>query len=127
MPVVPYADVPRLVLDEVPEFRPLYDEHVEDNFGEVLPHVLFGDVSRFAVDAYNRGATALAERVIRLMERLARDGDTLTSELVGVSFVGNIGPDDVDDGFFALYGPALRADLKAIWQIIPRRDIAISS
>src|SRR3712207_3478238 len=103
MPVISYADVPSVVLDEVPEFRSLYDEHTKDNRGEVLNHLLFGDLSRFTVDAYNSGATALAERVVRLMERLNREGDALTSELVGVSFVENIGPDDVDEGFFGLY------------------------
>ncbi len=34
---------------QIPELEPLYSEHMQDNFGEMLPHVLMGDVTRFAV------------------------------------------------------------------------------
>ena len=124
MKPVRYPEVPPLVVDEIPEFRAMQEKHLRDN-DEVLPHVLFGDLSRFAVAAHKRGDTRLVERVIGLMERLLRDGDAATRELVGVSFVENIGPEDVEEGFFALYGPLLRADFKASWGLIPpRRDIA---
>jgi len=31
----------------LPEFGPAIDEHLEDNFGELLLHVLTGDLARF--------------------------------------------------------------------------------
>ncbi len=89
------------------------------NYGEVLPHLLFGDLSRFTVAAYRRGQEELAERIIGLMERLLRDCDDPTRDLVGVSFVATISPRDVQRRFFAVYGPLLRTDLKAIWGIDP--------
>ena len=84
-----------------------------------MPHVLFGDLTRFAVVAYKRGDWPLVKRIISLMERLCREGDDLTSELVGVSFVQNISPQEVGRDFFALYGPCLRQDLKAMWGVVP--------
>ena len=117
MPIA-YADVAKVVLDEVAEFQPMYDEHVSD-YGEVLPHVLFGDLSRFTISAHRRGDDALTGRIARLMERLLRDGDELTTNLVAVSFVENIAPDDVDTAFFAQYGPRLRATLTAVWGVDP--------
>jgi hypothetical protein len=114
--LIAHGEVPELLLGEIPEFRTTYDEHVQDN-DEVLSHVLFGDLSRFTIAAYERGQIGVIERLVRLMERLLRDGDDYTKNLVAVSFVENIGPDDVDRGFFELYGPLLRADLKAVWGV----------
>jgi hypothetical protein len=38
----------------------LLDEHVEDNFGEILPHVFFGDLTRFIVSTYERECGIIA-------------------------------------------------------------------
>jgi len=50
---IPYSNrrfVERL-LTEIPEFRPVYDEHMRDQQGELLPHVLMGDFVQFLVEA----------------------------------------------------------------------------
>jgi hypothetical protein len=43
-----------------PALRPLYDEHSRDNYDEILPHVFFGDVTRFVVEALDSGSVEAA-------------------------------------------------------------------
>jgi hypothetical protein len=42
------------LLESTPEVGPIYDEHVRDH-GTCLPHVFFGDVTRFAIAEAMRG------------------------------------------------------------------------
>ena len=43
-----YETIVNRLLTEVPELRPLYDEHLHGN-DEFLPHVFFGDVTRYVM------------------------------------------------------------------------------
>jgi len=45
------------LLASVPDLRGVYDEHISDN-DELLPHVFFGDVTRFAIE--NAAAPSVA-------------------------------------------------------------------
>jgi hypothetical protein len=49
-----YQDVADKLLEYVPEFRSAYEKHMEDNFGEVLLHVLMYHFYRFLVYSYKR-------------------------------------------------------------------------
>jgi hypothetical protein len=112
---IAYGDVAEEVVGEIPEFRPAYDEHVAAMEGEVLNHMLFGDLSRFTLKAYRDGDLDLVRRILRLMERLMAEGDDLTTELVVVSFVEDIAPEDADEAFFGLYGPLVRPWFERVW------------
>nr|WP_298719868.1 hypothetical protein [uncultured Steroidobacter sp.] len=74
------------LLAAVPDLRGVYDEHISDN-DELLPHVFFGDVTRFAIE--NAAAPSVASLLALLDEALA-DADEEVREVVAASFVENL-------------------------------------
>lgn len=74
------------LLTAVPELRPVYEEHVSDNDG-LLPHVFFGDVTRFAID--NVGAPSVAN-LLRVLDEALSDADAEVREVVSASFAENL-------------------------------------
>src|SRR4051812_43803920 len=91
-----YRNFVQQLLDEVPEFTPMYKEHVEFNNGEILPHVLLGDFVRFLFGTYkaiSSDATntdqgrLIVQRSLELMERAIVNTDEELQNLIGVSFV----------------------------------------
>jgi hypothetical protein len=87
----------------VPDFRPLVEEHIADNRA-VLPHVLFGDLTRFVISKYrdwkagDGAAWTAVQRVLQLLEEaLAQDGPEL-NDLVKASFLENLGQAGDDYG-----------------------------
>ena len=70
----------------VPELRPAWDDHVRDN-GEPLPHVFFGDVSRFAVEVARARDAVLAGRLAGALEQLAASPEADVENVIHVSFV----------------------------------------
>jgi hypothetical protein len=108
--VVSYERVVDLLRSEVPEFAPEIDEHLEDS-GEALPHVLFGDFSRFVVAARVAGDAPLVDRCLAFLEEALNDGDAQVRNLVQVSFVENVGPWDGDAAtFIETWPPNLRKE-----------------
>ena len=92
---------------EIPELRPMLDEHLHDNYGELLPHVFFGDVTRWAEEqAWHPTATSLT-KLRHLLDRLDADypdGDDDLRGLIQVSFLWGL-----SDAVRALLGPTLQA------------------
>ena len=93
----------------VPEVEPLWREHLHDN-GEALPHVFFGDVSRFAVEMAERGDVDLTERFSRAIEELAASDDPDVVNVIQVSFAENLmwGDEHEEDALVKLrrsFGP----------------------
>jgi len=76
---------------EVPELGPVIDDHIA-TFGGVLPHVLFGDVTRFVVTAHSEDRSEVEDRCLRLLDRALRQGDDEVVNLVAVSFVESTAP-----------------------------------
>jgi hypothetical protein len=113
---VRYADVASELIARVPAFEPVYREHLEDNDGELLPHVLFGDLSRFVVSADARGDDALVRSTLDFLENVLTEGDEAAQNLVVVSFVENIARDDLSDpGQVDEWPPNLRAWHRRVW------------
>ena len=104
----------------VPALEPLYVEHYGDNRGELLPHVLMGDIARFAVDATKDGDPCAVLKV--LLHFLAEhfDDGPETNELIWVSFLENLlGEDEAQAVLKPLMSDALRAALEQIVGWIP--------
>jgi hypothetical protein len=114
--VIAHEDAPGILIliAEVPEFRGRYEEHLLV-FEDALPHLLFGELSRFTLEAYGRHDSELVVRILDLMERFKHDGDKETRNLVDASFIENIAPADVDRLFFALCGPLTHESFQRWW------------
>jgi hypothetical protein len=78
------------MLAGVPALQPVYDEHISDNDG-LLPHVFFGDVTRFAIEnaAVPASATAI-ERLLTILDETLADADAEVREVILASFVENL-------------------------------------
>ena len=94
-PREPVAFVDWLVAKH-PRLAPILEEHMNDYGGELLPHVLFGDVTRHAADLARRGADDpdAADELQTLLEdldeaMLPSEGDDAVDNLIWVSFVEN--------------------------------------
>ena len=52
MKKITYQNVTELLVEEIPEFKSIYDEYQKNQDGENLPHVLFEDFARFIIKQY---------------------------------------------------------------------------
>ena len=79
---------------EVPEFLEVYNQHIRDN-GEILPHVLMGDFTRFVISCFRERKNkpefeSVFSRGVDLIEELVDSGDDQLEELAQVSFLENL-------------------------------------
>lgn len=88
---ITYNDVVDELLKHVPEFRDEVEEHREFH-GELLPHVLFGDLTRFVLRAREEGQDELVQRALGFLDEALRRGDEQVDNLVSLSFVQNVEP-----------------------------------
>lgn len=114
--------IERLV-ERCPGLKPVLDEHVSDNFGEVLPHLFFGDLTRYAVSRFleieagarHQHADLELRALLTDMEDAYADGDEEIQELISVSFLENLPrPEEEAAGIRAWLGPQLSAQLRVI-------------
>jgi hypothetical protein len=104
-----YDNFPDQLRATVSGFDLVYDEHVAD-YGDVLPHVLLGDLVRFllgTLEFYKAEGAALKQAML-LLERGMDSPDERLQELVAVSFLENLDP--TEPAFPAirrLFGPRL--------------------
>jgi hypothetical protein len=72
-------------------FKPMLEEHLADNFGEVLPHVLMGEVTgelvRVSLEAPH---VCDLQEILDVLEEEYQAGDTDVRELLSVSFLENL-------------------------------------
>lgn len=106
--------VDRLV-DTYPELRTLRREHV-DTFGELLPHVLFGELTAWLVNAYiadpEAGPEAASRRILADLERDSQTGDPMSGSCCTPrSWRTCPTPDEDGAGIAAHLGPRLATDL----------------
>jgi hypothetical protein len=87
-----YETIAEVLVDAIPEFRPALEQHLRDQEGEVLPHLLFGDLTRFVLAARDGGDDALVERCLAFLDLAARSPRPRVTNLVAASFVENVGP-----------------------------------
>jgi len=100
----------------------LYDEHIED-YDELIPHVFFGDLTRYAVDLYKSILDCSSDTkrwdeldtILVYLENGISGNDEKVQELIAVSFLENL--DLTDSNVRTLverFGPYLKKELKMI-------------
>jgi len=118
----------------VPEFADMIDQHLA-TYGELLAHLLFGDLARFALAAHERGDKDVVRRCFDYLEKELDEGDDLTRNLVKVSFVENIDLEDANVWSFVEeeWPPTLRAEATSqrVWRwgrpaAVPEGWLAVS-
>jgi hypothetical protein len=104
------------LLRDVPELEDTYRHHVLA-YDEVLPHVLMGDVTRFALKLAELSASSVAdaaklERLLAVLEHHMALGASDVRELIAVSFLENL--EDTEPGYSCLasrLGTALSSEM----------------
>lgn len=76
---------------EVPETTDTVLEHLTDQDGDLLLHLLMGDLGRLAIDWFRTERTEALERLFSVLERALREGDEYVKNAAAVSFVEDLG------------------------------------
>ena len=98
------------LLEVGPSVRQIVEEHHRDQ-GELLLHVLCGDLSRYCVEAWNRGGSTEMNDCLACASRALDEGDQAVRNAIEASFVENVGPwDDHMRPFIAIWPVSLRAE-----------------
>ncbi len=101
----------RHLADRIVPLQPLLREHIDDNFGSLLPHVFMGEVARWYLSHADAVQPPSDVRLlIDLLDEALVTGAPDVSELVSVSFVENMPAPPNGRGALAHLGPALKAD-----------------
>jgi hypothetical protein len=93
----------------------VYQQHVADQ-GELLPHVLMGDITRVVVMASTgREEVDWLPKSLQRVENGLASGDEDVAELIGVSFVENLaGENAAIQSLIPSMGKELRKEVKLI-------------
>jgi hypothetical protein len=104
----------------------LLEEHLRDNKGEVLPHVFFGDATRYILSLVGSSKKAgLSPRrelrdILAYLEEPYSGGDSEVQELISASFLENLPRiDEAVSQIRQMLGPNLRRKLAGM--NFPRR------
>lgn len=110
-----------LLLKSFPDLRPIYEEHMKDYCGEMLPHYLLADVTRYVVSLCvqmkNRTVRPELREILDFFEYNFSSGDDDIRELISVSFLENFPrPELEEEGLEIrnLVGPTLAKELQVI-------------
>ena len=102
------------MIAEVPGLLPLYTDHMQDNDGEMLPHLLMADFARFAVaNAQDLPSRFHLKKLLDCLEDGLRSGDENVRDLIGASFAWNLQGEDSKaiDVIKQASGPLLRKQI----------------
>jgi hypothetical protein len=109
------------IVARFPGLRPMLDEHLTDNFGDILPHLFFGDVTRYVLSLLREArASDVPSRRRELREILDYLEETYSSEealqeIISVSFLEHLPrPSEEGWGIREMVGPSLRRQLQVI-------------
>lgn len=95
----------RSLVERFPRLVGLLDEHIEDNFGEILPHLFFGDLTRYVVslflaarDGGDKSTRQELRAILDFLEQSYASADDEVQELISVSFLEHL-PRADEDGY----------------------------
>ena len=101
-----------------PVLRPLLQEHLDDQKGEVLPHLFIADVERWVETGVKSGDRTRREQVRALLDFLETaysQGDADVEELISVSFLEHLPrPEETGSEIRSMVGPVLAEQLRVI-------------
>ena len=101
-----------------PVLRPVLEEHLGDQEGEVLPHLFMADVERWLErEVMNRRAQSAEEiaTLLAFLEEAVATGDPEVNELIAVSFLEHLPrPGQPGSEIRDMVGPHLRRQLRMI-------------
>jgi hypothetical protein len=112
----------RELVSRFPRLKSLLSEHTADNFGEILPHVFFGDITRYVLSfvfAIEAGKASDEDRrelvdILKFLE-LSYSTNEDIQELISVSFLELLPrPEEKGAGIRDILGPELTRELKII-------------
>ena len=91
---IAYNTIGDNLITVIPEFTDIYNEHVK-YYEEVIPHLLFGEFTRFFIDIYRRSKNDSAQndvvdRCVDFIEVCFHSKDQNVVELAHVSFLENL-------------------------------------
>lgn len=96
------------LLATFPELRPLVDEHLADQEGELLPYLLMGDVAQWLHD-HSRTEPRRVQEIFGWLEAQFTHGDFDTRNLIDVGIVEMLPALPEGATVLDLLGPELRA------------------
>lgn len=90
-----YENFPEQLRQQVEGFDHIYQEHMRD-YDELLPHVLLGDLVRFLIARVKEAGTSdlAVQSALALLKSAANSGDGRLQNLISVSVLENLDPDD---------------------------------
>jgi len=98
--------------EAVPEAQPVVEEHLADQAGELLLHLLMGDLRRLAITTFEQGDADLLRRLLAVIDAGLREGDEYVENAVAVSFVEDTGWWEPETRpFIATWPSALQAEV----------------
>ncbi|HEY0152060.1 MAG TPA: hypothetical protein VGB92_08690 [Longimicrobium sp.] len=113
------------LFDELARVTPVLSaartEHLSDH-GELLPHVLMGDIRRLLAQAAEGASEATLRSPLNLLDCFMTEGDEEVQNVIAVSFLEYLASDPANVGERHLrewLGPALRAELTAMEAWVP--------
>jgi len=104
MTPITYENVAKQLVQRVPEFSGVYQEHLKE-CDQTLPHVMFGDLVEFTIAAYRaldkpnprfRNAHATLMAIVDFIEDAAHSEDKKVIDLLLTSFMENLNLQDAD-------------------------------
>lgn len=101
------SDFTQRLVAATPELRPILDEHLHDQEGELLPYVLMADVARWLDVASHTDPVRVAD-VVGWLEREFVGGDFDVRNLIDVGIVEMLPAMPEGAPVLELLGPALR-------------------
>jgi hypothetical protein len=75
-----------LTVDAHPELEHLRRQHLDENYGEMLPHLWTSDLARYVVERYRTGGSAAVQSLLSTLDAEAGSKPEV-DEMIGVSFV----------------------------------------
>lgn len=76
---------------EVPEATATLNDHLAEQDGELLLHLLTGDLRLLALDLFSTERTDALTRLLAVIDRAFTDGDENVENAVAVSFLEDLG------------------------------------
>ena len=106
------------LVSEIPQLLPLLQDHLDEQEGEILPHLFMADLERWAEILVNEGSEEQRCELSRFLNCLELAFETRgeeVQELISASFLEHLPrPEKQGAELRALLGPSLAAELEKL-------------